>query len=59
MIITTNMDADELRNAQEIGKQRIYSRILRRCYPIKVKSVERRKQEAAINENYMKELIGV
>ena len=59
MIITTNMDAKELENAQEISKERIYSRILKRCYPIKVEGIQRRRQEAAINESYMRELIGV
>ena len=59
MIITTNMDAEELGNAQEIGKQRIYSRILKRCYPIKVEGNKRRVQHAIANNLYMKELIGL
>lgn len=44
LIITTNLTAEELKKPQEIGKSRIYDRILEHCHPIEVKGGSRRRQ---------------
>lgn len=49
-IITTNLSADEIKNAKEISFQRIYDRILERCFPIEVSGVSRRK--TSLKESY-------
>lgn len=36
MIITTNLTAEEMKNPKEIGKSRIYDRILEKCHPIPI-----------------------
>lgn len=42
-IVTTNLTPPELKNAEEISKQRIYSRLFERCIPLEVKGVDRRR----------------
>lgn len=59
MIITTNLTGAKLKNPDNIGKERIYSRLLERCFPIEVNAKDRRK--AALKDSYadMKNLLGV
>lgn len=59
MIITTNLTGAELKNPDNVSKQRIYSRLLERCFPIEVNTKDRRK--AALKGSYadMKNLLGV
>lgn len=59
MIITTNLTLADINGAQEVGKQRIYSRIMKRCYPIEVKGARRRRDASIENSNYMREVIGI
>lgn len=49
-IITTNLSANEIKNAPDISFQRIYDRILERCHPIEVSGVSRRKM--ALKDSY-------
>lgn len=42
-IITTNLTADEIKKPQEVSYQRIYDRILERCFPIEINGVSRRR----------------
>ena len=44
MIITTNLTAQELKQAADIRKQRIYSRLFETCIPLEVKGVDRRRE---------------
>lgn len=44
LIITTNLTNEELKHPAEIRKQRIYSRLLEMCVPIRVAGADRRKQ---------------
>lgn len=44
MIITTNLTFEEVKNPTDIGKARIYDRILERCHPIEVKGKSFRRQ---------------
>lgn len=59
MIITTNLSGAELKNPDNISKERIYSRLLERCFPIEVNAKDRRK--AALKGSYasMKHILGV
>lgn len=47
-IITTNLTADEIKNPKEVAYQRIYDRILERCFPVEV-SMKSRRREALRN----------
>ena len=44
MIITTNISARDMERETDLARQRIYSRILERCHPIKVEGGDRRKK---------------
>lgn len=59
MIITTNLTGAKLKNPDNIGKERIYSRLLERCHPIEVQGADRRR--AALKDGYaeMKSILGV
>lgn len=59
LIITTNLSGAALKNPDNIGKERIYSRLLERCHPIEVKGADRRR--AALKDGYadMKSILGV
>lgn len=46
LIITTNLTARELTNASDVRKQRIYSRLLEMCYPVRVDGDDRRRAKA-------------
>lgn len=45
MIITTNLTNEELKKPENIGRGRIYDRILERCHPIEVKGGSFRRQK--------------
>ena len=59
MIITTNLSLDDMKNPQEIEKQRIYSRILKGCFPVKVEGVARRREIVKRDYGEMKDLLGL
>jgi DNA replication protein DnaC len=42
LIITTNLTRKDLEEPENVGKQRIYSRLLDMCYPVEVDGVDRR-----------------
>lgn len=50
MIITTNLSIDEIKTPNNIGYERIYDRILEKCFPIEVKGISKRRR--AIKQNY-------
>ena len=45
LIITTNLEIDEIKNPKDIGNARIYDRILEMCHPIRVTGQNRRRQK--------------
>lgn len=47
MIVTTNLSTAELLQAQDIGDQRIYDRLIERCLPIKISGKSRRRAAAS------------
>lgn len=59
LIITTNLTSDELKNAKEIRKQRIYSRLFEMCVPIEVKGNDRRRQKLKHDFDDLRELLEI
>lgn len=61
LIVTTNLTLNELVSAaectQDLTHARICSRILEKCYPVKVNSVKRRKINQTENTKKMEELL--
>lgn len=58
-IITTNLTANELKSPADITKQRIYSRVLQMCLPVKVEGNDRRKNMLLDDYNEYKNLLGL
>lgn len=63
LIITTNLQPSELKEAAsdtaDLTYARIYSRILEKCYPVKVNQVQRRQQNTDGNRAAVAKLLGV
>ena len=59
LIVTTNLTADELKNPEDIKKQRTYSRLLEMCIPLEVDGKDRRKDKLKQDYNYYKEKLGL
>lgn len=59
LIITTNLTIEEIKKPGDIGRARIYDRLLERCFPIEVTGGSRRRK--AVREGYedMKKLLGL
>lgn len=45
LIVTTNLEIDEIKNPKDIGNARIYDRILEMCHPIRVTGQNRRRKK--------------
>lgn len=59
MIITTNLNLDELQNPDSMEKHRVFSRILERCEPVRINSVDVRKNiEAEASIKMREQLLG-
>lgn len=54
MIITTNLNFEQLTSPEEITYSRIYDRIIERCIPIKVEGTSRRRKslKSSLKEDY-------
>lgn len=59
MIITSNHSPKQLSGETEIRKQRIYDRLLERCFPIEVNRSSRRKQKGRDDYSEMKRKLGL
>lgn len=57
LIVTTNLTSDELKNAQDTNKRRIYSRLFDMTYPYEVTGKDRRRQNLRKEYDEMKELL--
>jgi DNA replication protein DnaC len=44
LIVTTNLSENDLKNPDDLAKQRIYSRILEMCFPVEVGGTDRRSE---------------
>lgn len=58
-IITTNLTADEIKKPQEVSFQRIYDRILERCFPVEVTGASRRRQALKDSHADVKAMLGL
>ena len=58
-IITTNLTADEIKKPQDIGYQRIYDRILERCFPVEIAGVSRRRMSLKDTHADVKGMLGL
>lgn len=58
-IVTTNLTAEEIKKPQEIGRSRIYDRILERCFPVEISGSSRRRQKLINTHLDVKERLGL
>lgn len=58
-IVTTNLTAQELKNAEDISKQRIYSRLFERCLPLEVKGLDRRRSRLKDDYKAYTDILGL
>lgn len=59
LIITTNLTGEEMKNAADIKKQRVYSRIFETCIPLEVKGVDRRREKLKDDYKTYSDLLGL
>ena len=59
LIVTTNLAAAELKDPDEVRKQRIYSRLFEMCVPVEVTGKDRRKEKLKNDYKEYKELLGL
>jgi DNA replication protein DnaC len=59
LIVTTNLTSEELKNPEDIKKQRTYSRLLEMCIPLEVAGSDRRKDKLKHDYSYYKEKLGL
>lgn len=57
MILTTNLDLQEMQMCTDIRYKRVYERILEVCYPVRILGVSLRKAEAANRFREMEEFL--
>lgn len=58
-IVTTNIPINEIKNPQDIEHQRIYDRILERCFPVEIAGTSRRRRNTADTYFEVKEKLGL
>lgn len=58
-IITTNLTADEIKNAEEVAFRRIYDRIMERCFPVEVTGTSRRRTALKETHADVKAMLGL
>ena len=58
-IVTTNLTADQLKNPADIRYQRIYDRILERCFPVEVTGASRRRKALKDTHADVKAMLGL
>lgn len=58
-IVTTNLTATELKSAEDINKQRIYSRLFERCLPVEVAGSDRRRDKLKDDYQAFANLLGL
>ena len=59
LIVTTNLTSEQLKNPNEITQQRIYSRILEMCIPVKVEGNDKRREKCKDSFAELSEVLGV
>ena len=59
VIITTNLTLDEMKAPADLTRQRIYSRVLKMCFPVEVSGIQRRREIVKRDYAPMKEILGL
>ncbi len=59
VIVTTNLTVEQLKHPQSQSAERVYSRILEMCHPIKMEGEDRRRIQAAKEFTATNELLGL
>lgn len=59
LIVTTNLTSEQLKNPKDITQQRIYSRILEMCLPVKVDGNDKRREKLKDSFAELSDLLGV
>lgn len=59
LIITTNLTSKELKHPADVVNQRIFSRVLEICHPIKVEGKHRRREKLKAEFNSMNDKLGL
>ncbi len=59
LIITTNLNIDEIKKPDSVGNSRIYDRVLEMCHPVEVNGHSRRRKKVAADFKGMNELLGL
>lgn len=59
LIVTTNLTKAEYENPKNIKKERLFSRLYEMCLPLAVSGADRRRANAAIKDNSLKDLLGL
>lgn len=57
LIVTTNLTLDELKHPSDLAHERIYSRVLERCIPLKINNQNIRQMKAQENFTRTKQLL--
>jgi DNA replication protein DnaC len=58
LIVTTNLTPEQMRNPEDLARERIYDRVLEQCTPIRIDSQNIRKQNKIDNLKKSKRLLG-
>ena len=59
VVVTTNLSWDELTKTEDMGRKRIYERLLHSCLPVHVDGPNYRRQEARNNWRDMRQQLGM
>lgn len=59
MIVTTNLSLDAIKNPPNMNDNRIYDRLLEKCFPIEVKGKSHRRKNINDEYNDMKAMLGL
>lgn len=58
LIVTSNLTADEIKHPQDIGNQRIFSRLFEICVPIEIEGKDRRREKLKDSHEEYRDLLG-
>lgn len=59
LIVTTNYTSEEMMNAADIKKRRLFSRLYEMCVPVKVEGEDRRRKKMVSDHHKYSELLGL
>lgn len=59
LIVTSNLTAQELKNPEQMRRQRVFSRVFEMCFPYEVKGADRRRQKLRDTHEEDRKLLGL